>query len=70
MAFLRTLDHFFGSLELARKYEQLFSMGASELAARGLTQDMLTQKYLDELAALDAAAAAPRDAKQGLPAAA
>jgi hypothetical protein len=28
MAFLRTLDHFFGSLALARKYEQLFSMGA------------------------------------------
>jgi hypothetical protein len=27
---------------------------------------MLTQKYLEELSALDAAAAAPREAKHGL----
>jgi hypothetical protein len=67
MAFLRILDHFFGSLALARKYERLFSMGDSELAARGLTQETLTRTYLEELAALDVAAApAPREAKHGV----
>lgn len=70
MAILRTLDHFFGSLELARRYSALFALGEADLAARGLTQEMLRQSYLDEVAALDAAAAASRDRADRLPAAA
>jgi hypothetical protein len=63
MAILRALDHFFGSLELAQRYARLFALGDADLAARGLTRDELGRRYLDDLAALDAATKAPRTAK-------
>jgi hypothetical protein len=63
MSILRALDQFFGTLELAQKYARLYRLDDASLAARGLTREGLSDAYLAEFGALDAAAApAPRPA--------